>query len=117
VHITITLGIIFICSNLLRVCLSSGVNVSLCLTDRQDSRISVMSTSRRSQRAQPSIKARKESVAKMAFDGLRLMTVSVSSSSSSSSSSGDSGSGSSCRRRHCRSGAAPAELIKGNNNM
>ena len=115
-HITITLGIIFICSNLLRVCLSSGVNVSLCLTDRQDSRISVMSTSRRSQRAQPSIKARKESVAKMAFDGLRLMTVSVCSSSSSSSS-GDSGSGSSCRRRHCRSGAAPAELIKGNNNM
>jgi len=77
VHTTITLGIIFICSNLLRVCLSSGVNVSLYLTDRQDSRISVMSTSRRSQRAQPSIKARKESVAKMAFDGLRLMTVSV----------------------------------------
>jgi len=53
---------------------------TMCLTarmcGRQDSRISMQSAGRRSTRAQPTTRAQKASVAKMAFDGLRLVTVS-----------------------------------------
>jgi len=45
------------------------------LCSRQESRISMMSSGRRSMRDQPTTRARKESVAKMAFEGMRLLTV------------------------------------------